>query len=174
MGGREVLLRERRGAEMDVKSRGSTSGRGDRPAGGGRGQWGELPYTCGTSHCPTNPNQGRGEGGERREWKGRGSERGPIVQQAGLPLAWAGTQREAGGRDHVLSQEALRPFPNGCPEQTPYPVADACSAFHKVLRALHTLQRSKHYKETGWQTGGFQRRTQSARRDPGHADSPAG
>jgi len=36
------------------------------------------------------------------------------------------------------------------------------------------FRRSKHYKETGWQTGGFQRRTQSARRDPGHADSPAG
>lgn len=80
MGGREVLLRERRGAEIEVKSRGSTLGQGDRPAGGGRGQWSELPYAWGTSHCPTNPNQGRGEGGETREWKGRGSERGPIVQ----------------------------------------------------------------------------------------------
>lgn len=65
---------------MEVKSRGSTWKRGDRPAGVGCGQWAELPYPWGTHYCPTNPNQGRGEGGERREWKGTGSERGPIVQ----------------------------------------------------------------------------------------------
>lgn len=158
---------------MEVKSRGSTWKRGDRPAGVGRGQWAELPYPWGTRHCPTNPNQGRGEGGERRGWKGRGSERGPIVQRAGLLRAWAGTQGEAGGRDHGLSQATLWPFPNSVPSrhltpwQMPALLSTRCSEHHMLYRGLNVTRRQDD-------TWGLQRRAQSAGRVPGRAAGPAG
>ena len=70
-------------------------------------------------------------------------------------------RRDTGGgrgsreRDHALSQEVLRPFPNVCPQQTPYPMADSCSASHKVLRASHTLQRTNATRRQDDELGDF-------------------
>ena len=96
---------------------------------------------------------GRGEGG--RGEGGRGSERGPIVRQAGLHAQGHRGRQGSRERDHALSQEVLRPFPNGCPQQTPYPMADSCSASHKVLRASHTLQRTNATRRQDDELGDF-------------------
>lgn len=60
--------------------------------------------------------------------------------------------RDAGGgrgqRPRSVPDDLVA-FSKQCPQQTPYPMADACSAFHKVLRASQALQRIKRHQETG-------------------------
>lgn len=112
---------------------------GGQAARTGRGQWAELPTL---RHIIAQQTQTR-EGVKAREgeWKrGTGRREGAPSSVAGLLRAWAGTQGEAGSRDHVLSQATLWPFQTVSPADT-LPHGRCMLCFPQGAQASTTLYR---------------------------------